>query len=260
MTVLVIIYIIKSKYYITTININTNWKETYMEIFKIGIHLLIYLIVLVGYGRTIQEPIGLSKDVKIESETSPSTEEISKLAKTAYTEFLSGDISMFDSTDISKWNLDTWRDTILSYGELEYTYLDLDGDGVEELLVQYVDDPSSYNGVFHYDNGRLYCWQYDWAEGSCRDYPLKDGTIVRQYDFNGTHSYTLFRYQTDGQEKKILSLFSREELIFPDSTETCPYYEVDGNEVDKMVFHEQLNKLIINQMLDRLAWISIETI
>ena len=64
----------------------------------------------------------------------------------------------------------------------------------------------------------------------------------------------------DGQEKKILSLFSREELIFPDSTETCPYYEVDGNEVDKTVFHEQLNKLIINQMLDRLAWISIETI
>ena len=29
---------------------------------------------------------------------------------------------------------------------MEYTFLDLDGDGTEELLMQWQDDPASYNG------------------------------------------------------------------------------------------------------------------
>lgn len=208
-----------------------------MKILKICIPVLTCLFIWAGCGKA--------------------ADEASESPQTAYEAFLSGDISLFDSADIYTWGLDTWEDTILIYGELEYTYLDLDGDDVEELLVQYVDDPCTFNGVFHYDSGRLYCWQFDCVESSCRDYPLWDGTMVSQYDYSGTRSYVLFRYQADGKTEELLNLFAREELVYPDSTDPCPYYEVDGTEVDKAVFNERLNDTVINQMLDRSAWTAL---
>lgn len=218
--------------------------------------MLACMIIFAGCGKAAGASEQSSTDVLMESETSVplSIEGTSEPAQTAYAAFLSGDISLFDSADRYTWSLDTWKDTILLNGELEYAYLDLDGDGAEELLIQWVDDPSSYNGVFHYDSGKLYCWQNDGVEVSCRDYPLQDGTMVRQYDYSGTRSYTVFRYQADGGMEKLVSLFSRETLADPNSTDLCPYYEVDGKEVDKNVFDEQLNDLVINQMLDRSAW------
>lgn len=181
-------------------------------------------------------------------------------AEAAYAAFLSGDISMLDSTEKEEWSLDVWTDTILPSGGLEYTYLDLDGDGVSELLVQYSDDPCTYNGVFDYDGEKLRCRQNDFSEGNCRDYPLKDGTMVRQYDFNGTCSYTIFRYDTDGSIEEISSLFAREELIPEDSTEPCPYYEINGVEVDKITFDEKLTETVTDKILERSAWTEITLI
>lgn len=178
--------------------------------------------------------------------------------RAAYESFLAGEVSLFDDTDMYAEGLDIWKDTILSAGELEYTLLDLDGDGTEELLVQYVDSPSSFNGVFHYSSGKLCCWQFDYMEGTCRDYPLQDGTMVRQYDTNGTSIYTLFRYQKDGEAEELLNMFAREELPYPESTDPCPYYEIGGNEVDRTEFDEQLDKLVQSQMLERTAWTAIQ--
>ena len=187
-----------------------------------------------------------------------SLEKASEQAEAAYAKFLSGDISLFDSEDMKKWSLLVWTEFVLPSGGLEYTYLDLDGDGVSELLVQYADDPCVYNGVFDYDDGKLFCRQNDFSDGSCRDYPLKDGTMVRQYDFNGTCTYTIFRYDTNGKTEEISSLFAREELIPEDSEEPCPYYEVNGEETDKAVFDEKLNETVTDKMLDRSAWTAID--
>lgn len=206
-----------------------------MKKFRICILISVCLLILSGCGKSPQEQ-----------------------AETAYAAFLSGDISLFDSTEKETWALDVWTDTILPSGGLEYAYLDPDGDGAAELLVQYADDPCTYNGVFHYSGGKLFCWQNDFSEGSCRDYPLKDGTMVRQYDFNGTCTYTMFRYNSDGEIEEISSLFSREELIPEDSKEPCPHYEVNGEETDKTVFDEKLNEMIITQMLERSAWKPVE--
>ena len=206
-----------------------------MKIFRICIFISVCLLIMSGCGKSTQER-----------------------AEAAYAKFLSGDISLFDSTEKETWALDVWTDTILPSGGLEYTYLDLDGDGVSELLVQYADDPCVYNGVFDYDDGKLFCRQNDFSEGNCRDYPLRVGTMVRQYDFNGTCTYTIFHYNSNGETEELYILFSREELIPEDSNEPCPYYEADGKEVEKSVFDEKLNVIVTDKMLDRSAWTAID--
>lgn len=186
-----------------------------------------------------------------------STEEAARLAQDAYEAFLSGDTSLLDPGDIDTWGLSSWADTVLVPGRLEYTCLDLDRDGVNELLIQQIDDPCSYNAVFHFQEGRLFCWQSDAVEMSCRDYPLQDGIMVRQYDFSGTCSYTLFRYRADGTTEDVMRLFAQEELIPETSTEPCPYYEVDGTSVSYARFQEQLNSLVTGRLLARSAWTAI---
>lgn len=78
--------------------------------------------------------------------------------------------------------MELYQVTLPPAKELEYVLLDLDGDGGAELVVQRVGQPALFNAVFHYGDGELSCWQYDIMETSCRDYPLRDGTMVRQYD------------------------------------------------------------------------------
>ena len=76
--------------------------------------------------------------------------------------------------------------------------LDLDGDGGAELVVQMVAQPHQFNAVFHYGDGELSCWQYDIMEMSCRDYPLGDGAMVRQYENQAYHrKYNDFHHLPD---------------------------------------------------------------
>lgn len=198
-----------------------------------------------------QESADAATDVGVDGEESL------PCPQAAYEAFLVGDISLFDREQIDTWPLDIWKDTILFYGELEYTYLDLDGDGTEELLVQRIEEPFGFNAVFHYEDGRLFCWQFDCVEMTSGDYPLRDGTMVSQYNYNGASSYTIYRYQPDGEREKLSSLFVREELVDPNNGDPCPYYEVDGNQVDKKTFEEQLQGVILDQMLERSAWTEI---
>lgn len=169
-------------------------------------------------------------------------------AMAAYAAFLSGDRSLLEE---AQWWVPDFSDESMAY---EYTYLDLDGDGVAELLIQMADDPSGYNGVFHFADGKLLCWNSDTTELSSRDYPLMDGTMVRLDERNGTRSYSIFRYQAGGEREEISRLFAREERIPEDSTEPCPYYEIDGTEVEKAKFEEQVAALVTDRMLTGSFW------
>lgn len=55
----------------------------------------------------------------------------------------------------------------------------------------------------------------------------------------------------------ISRLFAREELLPADSVLPCPYYEIDGNAVDKTTFDEQLTLLVFDRLLERLAWTAV---
>lgn len=169
----------------------------------------------------------------------------------AYSSLLLGDRTLLDDAQSEMWWIPDFQDENWKY---EYTYLDLDGDDAVELIVQMEDDPCGYNAVFHFEDGKVFCWNSDAAEMSCRDYPLDDGTMVRQYDTNGSRIYTIFRYKSNGETEDISHLFAREELIPEDSTEPCPYYEIDGRAVDKAEFDEQLDALVTGRMLERSAW------
>lgn len=176
-------------------------------------------------------------------------------ARIAYGAFRKGDLALFAPETLDTWGLRDWRDVNLAAGELEYLYLDLDRDGGEELLVQWVESPENYNGVFSYRDGRLVCWQHDGSEGSCRDYPLEDGTMVRQYEFNGTTTYTLFRYRPDGRAREQALLIARAGSIDPESGEELPpTYEVNGEAVDLAGFKQQIYELVTSRRLDPEEW------
>jgi hypothetical protein len=174
-------------------------------------------------------------------------------AKEAFSSFLSGDTTLLGA-QVEEMGIPDFNDNILKY---EYTYLDVNADGVVEMLVQLQDDPCGYNAVFHFDGKQIICWQSDSVEGACRDYPLKDGTMVQQYDYSGTRGYTLFRYNSKGEKVDISDMFARDELIYSDDASKCPYYEFDGAEVSKDEFDKKYKLLIQESMLKRDAWKAI---
>ena len=161
-------------------------------------------------------------------QTTPVAAVPGEAALAAYSSFLSGDRTLLKDAQLeTMWIPDFWADPF-SY---EYTYLDVDWDGEAELLVQMEDDPCGYNGVFHFDGERLQCWNSDAVEMTCRDYPLTDGTMVRQYDYGGTRSYTLFRYRSDGEREELHSLFARDELVYEDSPLPHPYHHLERSHI-----------------------------
>ncbi|MCH5193520.1 MAG: hypothetical protein J1F11_06130 [Oscillospiraceae bacterium] len=174
-------------------------------------------------------------------------------AVAVYMDFLSGDVSLLDDEELGR----EWVDFYLPNGGLEYTMLDLDGDGINELLIQLEEDPSGLNAVFDYLDGKLLCRNFDSAEMSSRDYPLSDGIMVHQYDFSGTRSYTGFRYLPDGTTERRFGLFARDELIYENDNVPVPYYEIDGEEVDLRTFEAELDTRITSQLLERSAWTAV---
>lgn len=129
-----------------------------------------------------------------------------------YTSFLAGDRTLLDEKQTEQWWIPDFQAESMEY---EYTCMDLDGDGGDELIVQMKGDP------------------------------------------NGSHIYTIFRYTEHGETEELHDLFARVELIPEDSTQPCPYYEVDGKKVDKAAFEEQLNCLVTEQKLENGAWTKV---
>ena len=179
----------------------------------------------------------------------PACSQAEAAARLAYSGVLYGDTSLFADPAAGE----TWR-WCWERGDLEYTLLDLDGEGTNELLVQWREDPGGLNAVFRWDGGKIVCWQLDTVETTCRDYPLRDGSMVRQYDYGGASTYTRFRYCADGTEETQGELYARYHPWNENDRRPCPFYSVDGREVDEAAFDAALAETVTGQCLDRAAW------
>ena len=195
------------------------------------------------YYDSVEYPI-LPEESREENEAVPT-------AQQAYAALLAGDQTLLAEEDSAQWWVPAFGTDGLDY---EYAYLDLDGDSSNELLVQMAGSPEGYNGVFHYEGGQLRCWNSDYAEGNCRDYPLRNGTMLRQYDLGGSCSYILYRYRSDGTLREVGRLFARESLMEGEDPAPCPYYEADGIELTKAEFDAALARQITDRLPDEDFW------
>lgn len=216
-------------------------------------------LLLAGCGTIPEAPAGPESQKTAESGTTQETPSPEEAARTAFEALLSGDASLLDSYSAALHGVENWAEFIQSEDfTYEYACMDLDGDGLDELLIQMEDDPSGYNGVFHYADGRLFCWRNDNIEMSCRDYPLRDGTIVRQYDYSDNSIYTLCRYQSDGNTQEVTTLHFHNSPLDEEDDRTFPWYGIDYGEVTEAEFSEQLAANVTSQLLDRSAWTVID--
>ncbi|MBR3706825.1 MAG: hypothetical protein IKM19_07625 [Firmicutes bacterium] len=120
------------------------------------------------------------------------------------------------------------------------------------------DGPGGYNGVFDYRDGQIFCLNSNSTEMSCFDYPLADGTMVRQYFYSGVTSYTIFRYRPNGEIVEISRLFDRGDDPGYHAGKPSPQYEIDGKEVDEREFNQKLEELITSKRINEQSWKNVK--
>ena len=82
-------------------------------------------------------------------------------AQEAFGAFLAGDYEKLNFRSYDFFS--TWQ--YCNDGHLESALMDVDGDGTEELQVQYENSPGDLNAVFDYDSGWINCWELDCLGG-----------------------------------------------------------------------------------------------
>ena len=173
------------------------------------------------------------------------------LAHEEYEKFIAGDMSLLDSSK-DTWFVPDFSDETFDY---EYTFLDLDGDKEDELLVQMENDPGAYNAVFHYADGKITCWYSDSVEMICYSYPLQNGTMVEEYDDGDQISYDIYRYLSTGEKEPVKHLFIQEEFTNSEADSNIPIYKIDDKDVSKEDFEKELKASVTDNLLDQTAWI-----
>ena len=169
--------------------------------------------------------------------------------------FATGDASVLEESQKDEWFI---PDFIDGRSEYEYTLLDLDEDGENEMVVQMKDEPEGFSAVFNVKDGKVYCWGSDSVEMNCFEYPLDNGTMVTEYDYNGAVSYSIYNYDPDGGTRHICELFIRKEPPSNDIEVKYPDYRIDESEVTKEEFEKERKELIYDHQLERTSWTAIE--
>ncbi|WP_022765950.1 hypothetical protein [Butyrivibrio sp. XPD2006] len=171
------------------------------------------------------------------------------------TRFIEGDVSVLEENQKEEWFIPDFNDGSFEY---EYTLLDLDGDGENEMIVQMKDEPQGFSAVFNAERDKVYCWGSDSVEMNCFEYPLDNGMMVSEYDYDGAVSYSIYAYDTTGEAKHISLLFIREVPASNNAAVKYPDYRIDDKEVTKEEFGKELKAAIGDHRLDRTSWILVK--
>ena len=140
--------------------------------------------------------------------------------------------------------------------DMEYLFLDLDGDHVDELLLRANPGAGCWNFVFHYENGDIKCWHEDTMEETCVDYPLLNSTMVYEYNYDDTLLSKVYRFLPDGNTEEIIRFYSCEN-DYSTTDKKCPYYSINDIEVDKDKYDEEFKAYIEEQRIPDSMWTAV---
>ncbi len=203
-----------------------------------------------GTSSTKAEDNALSNEESSEEDSNNTN----KYAHEAFQTLLGGDFNLLDLTTVDGIFVDDITENGWG-GNYEFIFMDLDGDEIDELLIQMVDDPGDFNAVFHYDNGQISCWFCDTLEYICYDYPLQNGTMVTEYDYGGGISYHVFNYLPTGDTEDVKYFYIKEEPYTDyDDPSDFPIYQIDNEDVTKEEFEKELNEYVLDEQMDRTDW------
>ena len=200
----------------------------------------------------VPEDESISEDENTSEDESASEDETT--SEDVLKAFIDGDTTVLAEGQMEEWLIPDFQNDEYDY---EYTLIDLDGDGKEELIIQAVDEPQRFVSVFDEKDGKVVCWFKDDLEWNCFTYPLDNGLMVEEYDYAGSISYWVYRYTEDGETEELTKLFIREELASEDDTSKCPDYQIDDNEISEDKFNEVRKSTIFDHMLDCSDWTKI---
>ena len=105
--------------------------------------------------------------------------------------------------------------------------------------------------IFHFEEDKIVCWCSDSVEMTCFEYPLRNGLMVNEYQYNGTITYSIFNYLSNGEKVQKIMLWYRENDFS---------YNVDNIDVTKEEFENEYKSLIQEQLYDSVDWISCQNI
>ncbi|MBP5654194.1 MAG: hypothetical protein J6X33_01640 [Clostridiales bacterium] len=185
--------------------------------------------------------------------TSKSTVPLS--SKELLEKYISGDTSVLEETQQELWGLpDLHKRTYY-----EYTYMDLDDDGDEELIIQTENNPKSFAAIFYAKDNMVFCGCLDAADSIPFSYPIDNGYIVIERHEDGLINHSILKSKFgEGCDFKSVCEFFTNTRIADDPENPYPHYRIDGKEVPKEEYEEKLKTMITDHLLDRDAWTRIE--
>lgn len=160
-------------------------------------------------------------------------------SQSAFYDFLNGGYVTFDEHFAKGFEM--------YKSDMEYLFLDLDGDKVDELILRANPGAGCWNFVFHYENGDIKCWHEDTMEETSVDYPLLNSTMVHEYSYGGSLLSKVYRFLPDG---------STEEIIRFDLGEND--YSINDNAVDKDEYYEKFSSYIEEQRVPDSMWTAVK--
>lgn len=203
--------------------------------------------------RTDEETSSETTLTESTTKTSETTTYLS--SKELFEKYISGDRSVLEEKQQELWGLPNFHNFIY----YEYTYLDLDDDGDEELIVRSQDDPKSFTAVFYTKDNMVYCGWLDPGDSIPFSYPIDNGYMVSEHHEDGLINYSILKSNFgEGYNSKSVCEFFTNTKIADDPGNPYPHYRIDGKEVSKEEFEEKLKTMITDHLLDRDAWTRIE--
>jgi hypothetical protein len=164
--------------------------------------------------------------------------------------FAGGDMSVLADGQIEEYYIPDFAGDDFTY---EYTFLDLDADNENELVIQKEGEPQGYLAIFNADAGKVYCWFSDSIEVLCYDYPLDNGLMVHEYDYGEIVTYSVYSFAQNGQMTDLTTMVC-EEPTGSNASSKEPEYRIDDQTVSKEEFEEMLKTTISDHLLSPLVW------